>query len=72
MLCEQPLKDVDDIFFTDSGCATPINYIEQTSWILFLKYLSDLESEISDEVMLTGKEFRVQYLFFKIILWKMY
>ena len=56
MSYEQTLKAVDDILRTDAGCATPIDYIEQTSWILFLKYLSDLESEKSDEAMLKGKE----------------
>ena len=57
MSYEQTLKAVDDILRTDAGCATPIDYIEQTSWILFLKYLSDLESERSDEATLKGKEY---------------
>ena len=57
MSYEQTLKSVDDILRTDAGCATPIDYIEQTSWILFLKYLSDLEGERSDEAMLKGKEY---------------
>ena len=35
MSYEQTLKAVDDILRTDAGCATPIDYIEQTSWILF-------------------------------------
>lgn len=58
MSYEQTLKTVDDILRTDAGCATPIDYIEQTSWIIFLKYLSDLESERSDEALLTGKEYK--------------
>ena len=57
MSYEQTLKAIDDILRTDAGCATPIDYIEQTSWILFLKYLSDLESERSDEATLKGKEY---------------
>ena len=57
MSYEQTLKAVDDILRTDAGCATPIDYIEQTSWILFLKYLSDLESERSDEATLKGKDY---------------
>jgi len=57
MSYEQTLKAVDNILRTDAGCATPIDYIEQTSWILFLKYLSDLESERFDEAMLKGKEY---------------
>ena len=40
---EQSLKNIDDILHQDSGCATELDYIEQTSWILFLKYLDDLE-----------------------------
>ena len=58
MSYEQTLKAVDDILRTDAGCATPIDYIEQTSWILFLKYLSDLEKERIDEATLKGKEYR--------------
>lgn len=57
MSYEQTLKAVDDILRTDAGCATPIDYIEQTSWVLFLKYLSDLESERSDEAILKGKDY---------------
>ncbi len=58
MSYEQTLKAVDDILRTDAGCATPIDYIEQTSWILFLKYLSDLEKERIDEATLKGKEYK--------------
>jgi type I restriction enzyme M protein len=58
MSYEQTLKVVDDILRTDAGCATPIDYIEQTSWILFLKYLSDLEKERIDEATLKGKEYK--------------
>ena len=58
MSYEQTLKAVDDILRTDAGCATPIDYIEQTSWILFLKYLSDLEKERIDEATLKGNEYK--------------
>ena len=58
MSYEQTLKAVDDILRTDAGCATPIDYIEQTSWILFLKYLSDLEKERIDEATLKAKEYK--------------
>ena len=36
----------------------PIDYIEQTSWLLFLKYLSDLEKERKDEATLKGKKYK--------------
>ena len=40
---EQSFKNIDNILHTDSGCGTELDYVEQTSWILFLKYLDDLE-----------------------------
>jgi type I restriction enzyme M protein len=40
---EQAFKNIDNVLRQDSGCATELDYIEQTSWILFLKYLDDLE-----------------------------
>ncbi len=58
MSYEQSLKAVDDILRTDAGCSTPIDYIEQTSWLLFLKYLSDLEKERKDEATLKGKKYK--------------
>ena len=58
MSYEQTLKAVDNILREDAGCSTSIDYIEQTSWILFLKYLSDLEKERIDEATLKGKEYK--------------
>ena len=58
MSYEQTLKAVDKILRDDAGCSTSIDYIEQTSWILFLKYLSDLEKERIDEATLKGKEYK--------------
>ena len=34
-----------------------MDYIEQTSWILFLRYLDNLESEKADEAALQGKDY---------------
>jgi type I restriction enzyme M protein len=42
---EQAFKNLDDELRKDSGCSTELDYIEQTSWVLFLKYLDDLETE---------------------------
>ena len=36
---------IDDELRKDAGCTTELDYIEQTSWLLFLKYLHDLEGE---------------------------
>ena len=41
---EQTFKNIDDILHKDAGCGSELDYVEQTSWILFLKYLDDLET----------------------------
>ena len=38
-------KNIDDALWKDAGCGSELDYIEQTSWILFLKYLDDYEKE---------------------------
>lgn len=40
---ENIFKQIDDILRKDAGCSSELDYIEQTSWILFLKYLDDLD-----------------------------
>ncbi len=57
---EQSFKNIDNILHTDSGCGTELDYVEQTSWILFLKYLDDLEETKKTEAALAGK--RYQYI----------
>lgn len=54
---EQLLKNIDDILRQDSGVATELDYIEQTSWILFLKYLDDLEKDKKTSAALAGKKY---------------
>jgi type I restriction enzyme M protein len=54
---EQAFKNIDDILRQDSGCATELDYIEQTSWILFLKYLDDLEDTKKSTAELAGKKY---------------
>ncbi len=53
---EQSFKNIDNILHRDAGCATELDYIEQTSWILFLKYLDDLEQTKKTEAALAGKK----------------
>jgi len=55
---EQSFKNIDNILHTDSGCGTELDYVEQTSWILFLKYLDDLEETKKSESKLAGKEYQ--------------
>lgn len=40
---EQTFKSIDDTLWKDAGCSSELDYTEQTSWMLFLKYLDDLE-----------------------------
>jgi type I restriction enzyme M protein len=52
---EQVFKNIDDILWKEGGCSTELDYIEQTSWILFLKYLDDLEKDKETAAKLSGK-----------------
>jgi type I restriction enzyme M protein len=52
---EQTFKNIDDILHKDAGCSSELDYVEQTSWVLFLKYLDDLEKDKATAAMLTGK-----------------
>jgi len=54
---EQSFKNIDDILHKDSGCSSELDYTEQTSWMLFLKYLDDLEQEKSLTAELEDKEY---------------
>ena len=48
---DQVFKNVDDVLWKDAGCSTEMDYIEQTSWMLFLKYLNDYEIEKEEETL---------------------
>jgi len=54
---EQTFKNIDDILHKDAGCGSELDYVEQTSWLLFLKYLSDLEKDKATAAELTGKAY---------------
>ena len=54
---EQTFKNIDDVLWKEAGCSSELDYTEQTSWMLFLKYLDDLETERSLEAELTGKKY---------------
>ena len=40
----------------EAGIANELDYVEQISWVLFLKYLDDLESERRDRAELNGED----------------
>jgi type I restriction enzyme M protein len=52
---EQAFKSIDDALRKEAGCTTELDYTEQSSWILFLKYLDDLEVERKTRADLEGK-----------------
>jgi type I restriction enzyme M protein len=54
---EQTFKNIDDILHKDAGCGSELDYVEQTSWILFLKYLDDLEKDKQTAAELSGKTY---------------
>ncbi|MFC1890345.1 N-6 DNA methylase [Thermodesulfobacteriota bacterium] len=54
---EQTFKNIDDVLWKEAGCSSELDYTEQTSWILFLKYLDDLEQERAMEAELRGKTY---------------
>jgi type I restriction enzyme M protein len=54
---EQTFKNIDDILYKDSGADSELDYIGQTSWIMFLRYLDELEQEKADEAELEGKKY---------------
>ena len=52
---EQAFKNIDDVLWKEDGCTTELDYTEQASWLLFLKYLEDLERDKADEAALHGR-----------------
>ena len=54
---EQAFKNIDDVLHKDAGCASELDYTEQTSWLLFLKYLDAREHDKALEAELDGKQY---------------
>ena len=54
---EQTFKNLEDILREEAGCTTELDYTEQTSWLLFLKYLDDLGKERAQEAELRGESY---------------
>jgi len=54
---EQTFKNIDDILHKDAGCTSELDYTEQSSWLLFLKYLDALEADKAMEAALEGRAY---------------
>jgi type I restriction enzyme M protein len=64
---EQAFRNIDDALRKEAGCATELDYSEQTSWLIFLKYLDGLEQDRAAEAALAGKKYN--YLLDKPFRW---
>ena len=51
---EQTFKNIDDILHKDAGCTSELDYTEQSSWLLFLKYLDALEAKLAEAAPKAG------------------
>lgn len=65
---EQTFKNIDDILHKDAGCTSELDYTEQSSWLLFLKYLDALEQDKAAEAALEGKTY--DYLLHDVFRWE--
>ena len=54
---ENAFNNIDRVMRNDEGLASELDYAEQTSWLLFLKYLDDLETERADRAALEGRDY---------------
>ena len=54
---DQAFKNIDDVLRKEAGCTTELDYTEQTSWLLFLKYLDGLEQDKATEAALESKPY---------------
>ena len=54
---ENAFNNIDRALRNDEGLASELDYAEQTSWLLFLKYLDDLEMVREDEAALEGRDY---------------
>lgn len=58
MKYESTFNAIDKILRNEAGCSNELDYIEQTSWLLFLKYLDDLETELEFKAELQNKTYK--------------
>ena len=54
---EQAFKNIDDVLWKEDGCTTELDYTEQSSWLLFLKYLDGLEQDRATAARLDGRKY---------------
>jgi type I restriction enzyme M protein len=57
-LCSNRISKTSMIFYEiDAGASSELDYTEQTSWLLFFKYMDDLEKDKAMDAELEGKTY---------------
>jgi type I restriction enzyme M protein len=54
---EATFRNLDATLRKDAGCSSELDYIEATSWLLFLKYLDDFENDREAAAKLNGEKY---------------
>ena len=54
---QQTFNNIDNVLYKDAGADSELDYVGQTSLILFLRYLDDLELDKKDEAELKGETY---------------
>lgn len=54
---EQVFKRIDDLLWKEAGCTTELDYTEQSSWLLFLRYLAALDTDRKTIAELSGEAY---------------
>ena len=57
MSFEQIVKNIDDPLYKDSGADSELDDIGQTSWVMLLHYLDELEQDKADKAELHGEDY---------------
>ncbi len=56
-MLEQAFKNIDGVFWKDAGRTIKLDYTEQNSWLLFLKYLDAFGHDKATEAALNGRKY---------------
>ncbi len=54
---EGAFNSIEELLRPEDGIANELDYVEQSTWVLFLKYLHDFELEIRARAKLAGKRY---------------
>ena len=58
IMFEQTFRSIDDILLRDAGCTSELDYAEQFSWLMFLKYIDALEVDKAQEAQENKKSYK--------------